>query len=258
MATPFATSAPATTAASTTSSGTAAGSARRSWSIRIALVAVFASLTLAGCLTGQRPSFEPTQPSIEPTGNPNIDAVLERLESVSSAVFTADYTILTKLGNITSTARVVQSAPDRRSITINNVRFIFDEASVATCNLTTAECEATINDARVSDVSVTHEFYGKSFAQRLRVDAGRRVGDPQSYSITQAGQQALCVDVPVVGGTNSYCALSNGVLARYDGNDLFIEMTAYSEFADETAFETSLPETTLAPPDAATSVPAGG
>ena len=173
-------------------------------------------------------------------------------------MFTADYTILTKLGNITSTARVVQSAPDRRSITINNVRFIFDEASVATCNLTTAECEATINDARVSDVSVTHEFYGKSFAQRLRVDAGRRVGDPQSYSITQAGQQALCVDVPVVGGTNSYCALSNGVLARYDGNDLFIEMTAYSEFADETAFETSLPETTLAPPDAATSVPAGG
>ena len=148
--------------------------------------------------------------------------------------------------------------PGRAALIALLPELVSDEASVATCNLTTAECEATINDARVSDVSVTHEFYGKSFAQRLRVDAGRRVGDPQSYSITQAGQQALCVDVPVVGGTNSYCALSNGVLARYDGNDLFIEMTAYSEFADETAFETSLPETTLAPPDAATSVPAGG
>ena len=146
----------------------------------------------------------------------------------------------------------MQSAPDRRSITINNVRFIYDGASVATCDLVTAECEATINDARVSDVSVTHEFYGKSFAQRLRVDASRRVGDPAGYSITQAGQQALCVDVPVTGGSNIYCALSNGVLARYDGNDLFIEMTTYSDFPDETAFETSLPETTIAPPDAGT------
>ena len=116
-------------------------------------------------------------------------------------MFTADYTILTKLGNVTSTARVVQSAPDRRSITINNVRFIYDDASVATCDLITAECEATINDARVSDVSISHEFYGKSFAQRLRVDASRRVGDPAGYSITQAGQQALCVDVPVTGGS---------------------------------------------------------
>ena len=230
---------------------------RRSRSIRIALVALCASFTLAGCFTGQRPSFEETQPSVVPTGNPNIDAVLERLESVSTAVFTADYSILTKLGNVNSTARVVQSAPDRRSITINNVRFIYDGASVATCDLVTAECEATINDARVSDVSVTHEFYGKSFAQRLRVDASRRVGDPAGYSITQAGQQALCVDVPVTGGSNIYCALSNGVLARYDGNDLFIEMTTYSDFPDETAFETSLPETTIAPPDAATTVPGG-
>ena len=239
MATPSTTTTPSTTG-------------RRVRSIRIAVVALCASLALAGCFTGQRPSFEETQPSVVPTGNPNIDAVLERLESVSTAVFTADYSILTKLGNVNSTARVVQSAPDRRSITINNVRFIYDGASVATCDLVTAECEATINDARVSDVSVTHEFYGKSFAQRLRVDASRRVGDPAGYSITQAGQQALCVDVPVTGGSNIYCALSNGVLARYDGNDLFIEMTTYSDFPDETAFETSLPETTIAPPDAGT------
>jgi hypothetical protein len=245
MATPSTTPAPSTTG-------------RRAGSIRVAVVALCASLCLAGCFTGQRPSFEETQPSIAPTGNPNIDAVLERLESVSTAVFTADYSILTKLGNINSTAHVVQSAPDHRSITINNVRFIYDGASVATCNLTTAECEATINDARVSDVSLTHEFYAKSFAQRLRVDASRRVGDPTGYSITQADQQALCVDVPITGGTVTYCALSNGVLARYDGNDLFIEMTSFSDIPDETAFETSLPATTITPPDAATTVPTGG
>src|SRR4051812_26844356 len=94
---------------------------RRARSMRMAVVGVCASLLLAGCFTGQRPSFEETQPSVEPTGNPNIDAVLERLEGVSTAVFTADYSILTKLGNINSTARVVQTAPDHRSITINNV-----------------------------------------------------------------------------------------------------------------------------------------
>jgi len=215
-----------------------------SW-VRIALVAVCASVALAGCLTGQRPSFDEDEPSPELTGNADIDAVLELLDSVSEARFTADYTILTKLGNVTSTARVVQDDPNHRSITINNVRFLYDGASVATCNLLTGECEATINDARVSDVSVTHEFYGSSFAQRLRVDASRRVGEPVGHTITQADQQALCVDVPVSGGTNTYCALSNGVLARYDGNDLFIEMTAYGDFVDEAAFDTS---TTTVPP----------
>jgi len=215
-----------------------------SW-MRIAVVAVCASLALAGCLTGQRPSFDESEPSPELTGNPEIDAVLELLDSVGEARFTADYTILTKLGNVTSTARVVQDDPNHRSITINNVRFLYDGASVATCNLQTGECEATINDARVSDVSVTHEFYGSSFAQRLRVDAARRVGEPVGHTITQADQQALCVDVPVSGGTNTYCALSNGVLARYDGNDLFIEMTAYGDFVDESAFDTS---TTTVPP----------
>ena len=110
---------------------------------------------------------------------------------------------------------------------------------MATCELTSGECEATINDARVSNVSLGHEFYGPSFAQRLRVDASRRVAEPRGYTITQADQQALCVDVPVTGGTVTYCALDNGALARYDGADLFIEMTESSDAVDETKFATS-------------------
>jgi len=198
-----------------------------------------AMVLLAGCFTGQRPSFESTEPLPTATGNADIDAVLERLDSVSDSVFTADYSILTKMGNVTSTATVVQARPDRRSITINDVRFLYDDAAVATCDLTTGECEATINDARVSNVSIGHEFYGQSFAQRLRVDASRRVAEPTGYTITQADQQALCVDVPVTGGTVSYCALESGALARYDGADLFIEMTSYSDTVDETKFATS-------------------
>ncbi len=202
------------------------------------LVAGVASVALAGCFTGQRPSFDEDAPAQTATGNADIDAVLTRLDSVSAAPFTADYAILTRLGNLTSTATVVQEPPDRRSITINDVRFLYDGTSVATCNLVTAECEATINDARVSDLLLSHEFYAQSFAQRLRVDANRRVGEPKGYTITQAGEPALCVDIPVTGGTVTYCALANGALARYDGNDLLIEMTTISDVPDEAKFST--------------------
>ncbi len=89
------------------------------------------------------------------------------------AQFTNDYTILTRLGGIESTATVVQADNSRRSITINDVRFLDGVGTSTTCNLTTAECEAIINDARVSDLLLTHDFYGSSFARRLRVDAGR-------------------------------------------------------------------------------------
>jgi hypothetical protein len=199
---------------------------------------VAASIALAGCFTGSRPSFDDAQPAQSDTGNAAIDAVLARLDVVATSVFTADYDILTRLGNIDSTATVVQASPERRSITINDVRFIYDGPSVATCNLSTAECEATINDARVSDLLLSHEFYGQSFAQRLRVDAGRRVGEPTGSTVTQAGLEALCVDIPVTGGTTSYCALANGALASYDGNDLLIEMTAITDVPDETKFAT--------------------
>src|SRR5918994_1964302 len=185
--------------------------ARRTRRLPAALAsAALSTVVLAGCMTGQRPSFEPTEPLPTATGNADIDAVLQRLDAVSDSVFTADYDILTKMGNVTSTATVAQARPDRRSITINDVRFLYDDAAVATCDLTNGECEAVINDARVSDVSIGHEFYGQSFAQRLRVDAGRRVAEPSGYPITQAGRPALCVDVPVTGGTVAYCALDNG------------------------------------------------
>ena len=101
------------------------------------------------------------------------------------------------------------------------------------------ECEAIINNARTSDVAVFDRFYGADFAARLRTDATRRIGDVTGYAITQGGEQALCVDVPVNGGIKSYCALETGPLARYNGNDLFIELTAYSATPDESKFATS-------------------
>ena len=146
---------------------------------------------------------------------------------------------MTRLGGLDSEATVVQADNSRRSITINDVRFIDSADTIATCDLSTGECEATLNDARVSDLQLSHEFYAKNFARRLRVDANRRVGDTTGYTITQAGQQVLCVDVPVTGGSVSYCALDSGPLARYDGNDLFIQMTSVTNVPDESMFATN-------------------
>ena len=203
------------------------------------LATLVVAATLSSCFTGQRPSFEDEQPLDEPTGSAPIDAVLNRLDVADTATFSADYRILTKLGGLESSATVVHAPDGRRSITVNDVRFLINTGTDSTCDLVDDTCEAVINDARISNTQLGHDFYAGSFARRLRVDAGRRVGDPTGYQITQAGQQALCVDVPVTGGVKSYCAVEAGPLARYDGADQFIEMTAMGDTVDEAAFETS-------------------
>jgi hypothetical protein len=202
------------------------------------IVSAVAAFALAACATGPRPSFDADEPTQQATGDPAVDAVLERLDRVGVEQFTADYTILTRLGGLESTATVVQASDSRRSITINSVRFLDGIGTSSTCDLTTAECEAVINDARVSNVQITHEFYGSSFARRLRVDAGRSLAPATGYTATIGGQAAVCADVPVSGGTKVYCALDTGPLARYDGNDVVIELVTASATPDETKFTT--------------------
>jgi hypothetical protein len=204
----------------------------------VAASTVAATLILAGCGTGLRPSFDADEPAQTATGDPAVDAVLDRLDRVGIARFTADYTILTRLGGAQSTASVVQAEDSRSSVTVNDIRFI-DGSTVATCNLTTDECEAIINDARVSDLQLTHDFYGDSFARRLRVDAARSLAPATGYADTIGGLPATCADVAVSGGTKVYCAIDAGVLARYDGADLRIDLVGFSDVPDETKFATS-------------------
>lgn len=205
----------------------------------LAVGAVIAlALPLAGCLTGERPNFDDDGSSMPSTGDENIDAVLQRLDSVPVREFTAEYDVITRLGGIDSVAVVVQTGDGRRSITINDIRFLAGAGTDSTCNLTTAECEASVNDARVSDVLLTHSFYAESFAARLRTDANRRVDATTGYTQTVAGRSATCVDIPLSGIEKTYCALDDGPLARYQGNDLTIVVTAFSDVPDEDAFET--------------------
>ena len=212
----------------------------------VALVATLlvAVLGLTSCFTGERPSFrdESTVPAAT-TGSAEIDAVLGLLDSVAAAEFTAGYAIETKFNSVSSTGLVVQAPGQRRSITVDNadrsVRFIVDGTDERTCDLRLAECETSLNDARISDTQLPHSFYGPAFAARLHADADRRIGEPVAYDETIAGQPAKCVDVVVAGGTKTYCALTTGPLAEFVGADVTIELTSYSPQPDDTKFTSS-------------------
>ena len=149
------------------------------------------ALTLAACATGPRPNFDASDPADQATGDPAIDAVLERLDRVGVEQFSVQLHRADDVSaGLESTATVVQADNSRRSITINNVRFLDGVGTATTCDLATAECEAVINDARVSDVQITHDFYGSSFARRLRVDAARSLSPAHGYTETIGGQPA--------------------------------------------------------------------
>jgi hypothetical protein len=192
------------------------------------------TLVLSGCFTGERPRLVEGATT---TGDAAADAVLTRLEAAGDAVFTGDYEVVTKFGDITTPATVVQAGPARRAITIGDVRFIVDGAETATCDLESDTCSRTIDAARVSNLQLTPDFYAASAAAPLRRDTEQRAGPTRASSETIAGQPATCVVVTTTGGDSTYCALDSGPLARLDAADLSIELTDYSPTADESQFD---------------------
>jgi hypothetical protein len=194
---------------------------------------LLAAIVLGGCFTGQRPSFDETVSAATATGEPSIDAVLERLDAVQGSLFTAEYEIVGANGD-RSTATVVQAGGGRRAVTVDDVRYVITGDSGITCDLGSGECEASINDARISNLQLTHDFYAPAFATRLRVDADRRIQDPTPFTEQVDGQSATCVLVPVSGGEKTYCALDAGPLSRYIGPDVDIRLVGFSAEPDVT------------------------
>ena len=188
------------------------------------------TLALSACFTGQRPKLAEGAAT---TGDAAADAVLTKLDAAGGKVFTADYTILTKFGSITTPATVVQAGPARRAVTIGRTRFIINGSDTATCDLDSGSCSDTVDLQRVSNLQVTADFYAASAAARLRRDTELRAGPTRASSETIAGQPATCVVIPVTGGDTTYCAIDSGPLARLDGADLSIELTDYSRRADQ-------------------------
>jgi hypothetical protein len=200
----------------------------------IGVTALFAVIVvgMSGCFTGERPTLA-HEPS---TGSVAVDAVIDRVNGLGDAVYTADYDVVTTFDNTTTLVRASQSGVSRRSLTIGDVRYLVDGSSTQTCTVSTGECIANIDASRVSDVQMTPDFFGTSLSARLRSDAEAAVDEPTASTEQIVGQTATCTSIPVEGATNTYCVLDNGVLARLEAGDLIVTMTAYEPGADASLF----------------------
>jgi len=202
-----------------------------------ALAAVAAAaIALAGCFTGERPTLA-DGPAM--SGDPAVDAVLQRLDAARTSTFSVGYDVLTRFGDKRTAVTVVQAGPARRVITVGHIKFVVDDTAAATCDLDTSACSTTIDAARISDTQLAPDFFATSAAIRLRRDAAARIAPAAGSTEPIAGQQATCVAVPVTGSTETYCALDGGPLARLDAADLRIDLTSWSAAVDEAQFEAS-------------------
>jgi hypothetical protein len=206
----------------------------------MALLALVGTL-VTGCALGERPTIEDTPTAVGTmTGEPAIDAVLDRFDAAPSAMFTADYTAILAFGGTTTAVAVTQDGRDpaatRRAVTIGDVRYITAPAGTSTCSVAAATCTSGIDAARVSDTGVTPEFASGDMAKRLRRDAVARIGTPTASTMEVAGATATCVDVPVTGGTKQYCAFDDGALARFVGGDVTIDVNSYRPTVDDAQF----------------------
>lgn len=189
--------------------------------LRTLLVGVAVVIATAGCITGERPTL--LLPS--EVDDASVRTVLDRLDRADTATFTAEYDIIPSATGATTSARVVQT-DGVRIITIGDVQYRTEGGVTTTCR--GDDCVGHADDARISDLNITHRFWGSSFRSRLELDAARDVAPTVGNVTTIADQPAACVDVTVVGGTVVYCALDAGPLARYFGADVSIELTSFS------------------------------
>lgn len=197
-----------------------------------------AAVLIGGCFTGPRPVLrEDSTPAA--TGDPSVDALVASLQESPAVSFTATYRITNNFGGESRDAIVARRDDGRISVTIGDVRFLYGSGPLSTCSRGgdgELDCTDSIDDAAVSDMQVTHQFFDRSAAQRLSADASRRVGTVDTYEAVFAERTAQCVGVPVDGGSKVYCVTPEGVLAAYQGPDVMIELTGWIDTVDESLY----------------------
>lgn len=189
-----------------------------------------ATALLVACVTGERPTLQ----AVPLVDDEAAAVVLERLARAGAVDFTATYDIFPSTTG-QPTRAIVRQQSGRWRVTIGEIDYVGDGQVSTTCDRTTGECEDFRNEARVSNLNVTSRFWSDAFATRLTIDATRRVGFSRGRTETIADRSAVCADVPVLGGEVVYCALDAGVLARYFGADVSIELTSFSDIVDPAA-----------------------
>ena len=205
--------------------------------LRFVTAAALIGLVATACMEGERPSFVESPTAVgTTTGDANIDAVLALYDGVGNAVFTAGYQATVVLTGRPSTVTAAQIDSTQRSMTVDDVRYVTDSTGTRTCSVAAGTCAPVLNAAAVSDTGVTPDFVFGDIAKRLRRDANARIGPTVLSTVDVAGQQATCVDVALSGGTKQYCALADGVLARFVGADVTVDLTSYQPTADPALF----------------------
>ncbi|WP_117000997.1 hypothetical protein [Desertimonas flava] len=208
------------------------------------LAAIAVTIGLGACATGTRAEL---RPDLATTGNEAVDAVLSRLAELPTAVYAADYDVHLPFNGTDIEVTTTQAEPNRRSLTIGDIRFIVEpgQTSGRTCDLSNGECEPRIVPQRVSDAQMTNDFFGTSLVARLRRDAGLAIRAPEASTEDLDGAPVTCVTLafsppasaPNSTPTSTYCVLDNGVLTRLIASDIEVTLTDYSDEADERQFE---------------------
>lgn len=196
---------------------------------RFAAVGVLA-LSSAACAVGERPTLaEPI-----PAGDTAAESVLTLLRRTPDQTFIASYLITPSSTEAPVDATVTRTAEGVLTAEIGDTAYTTSpDGRTTTCDIGGDDCDDFANDARISNLGVTHLFWGPAFERRLQTDSSRRIGTSTEQAATIAGQAATCAQIKVQSsldavGVVSYCALRSGVLARYQGADVVVELLSFS------------------------------
>jgi hypothetical protein len=189
-----------------------------------------AALMLGACALGERPTLQEQAP----VGDEAAQAVIERLDRPLTGAFVATYLITPSSTDTATNATVSRTTDEVLTIEIGSIVYtLYPDGTATTCSTPGVDCDDFANDAWVSDLGITHRFWGSAFERRIRTDSNRRIGTSAGSVASVAGQSATCAAIKVpssldVAGTVTYCALDNGLLARYYGADGIVEMSSFT------------------------------
>lgn len=163
------------------------------------------------------------------------------------SAFTVVYRITTKFGGQTTDGSIVVDPLNGTSVQIGDTRYVTRlDGTTVTCSTITNACTPGVDETRVADRMLNSRIFREAMVDRLRQDSTVAVGDTTLERRSIADRPASCVNVPVVDSSGitqqkSYCAFDGlGVLASFDGADLFIDTERVLSTVDPAVFATTL------------------